>query len=423
MMRRTLNNYLAIAFLLVAQSTFAVDSASVITNTSTALDAGMSSLAGAKWLKARNYSSAAGNNALRKALANQANTALRSLKGMSEKYKLPLLSTAVQLSDTGATILGSLSEGDLSGAGSELVSTGVSTLTVTAGAAAGGKLFASAGALIGSTVPVVGTAAGAVIGGVVGSVGGAVLTSVGYDAYLKDWVKSSAEGAMTPPVDYVALAKQSREAFEQQQQENASRERSEDEKNQAANRFGYDKSTASSDASEVQLAQPKPDIVLPQSASSDPGKGIPLFPSNATISSISWIDSPDDQLKANQTYLLKEGAVLGQMTAGLDVQDCKIRLEGNYAGTIRDNAITGGWSIRITTHCTPSSNGCITSGYSTIESHEEVAFHLGGTLSGRVTGGSHNEKTTVSGCKEGKSYSSSGKVDPMPIRGTWKLAK
>ena len=164
MMRHRFCQYFALGFLLAAQSALAVETAAVITNTSTAVDAGMASLGGAKWFKARDYSSVVGNNALRNAAANRANATLRSIKGMSEKFKLPLLSTTVQVSDTGGTVLGALSAGDVSGAGSELLNTGVSTLSVTAGAAVGGKLFASAGALVGSAVPVVGTAAGAVVG-------------------------------------------------------------------------------------------------------------------------------------------------------------------------------------------------------------------------------------------------------------------
>jgi len=423
MMRHRFCQYFALGFLLAAQSAFAVDTAAVITNTSTAVDAGMASLGGAKWFKARDYSSVLGNNSLRKAVANRANAVIGSIKGMSEKIKLPLLSTTVQLSDVLGNVFGSLSAGDVSGAGSELVNTGVSTLSVTAGAAVGGKLFASAGALVGSAVPVVGTAAGAVVGGVVGSVGGAVLTSMGYDAYLKEWVKNTAEGAMTAKVDYVALAKESRESFEQQQQENANRARSEEEKNQAASRFGYDKSTGYSDAGEVQLSPSTPTLdSLP--ANSSAGTGIPLFPSNATISAVAWVGGGQElEVKSNQTLFLKEGAVLGQMTMGIDAQDCKVRIEGSYAGTIRDNAMKGVWSLKTTTHCSPNSSGCAVSGNSRIESHEELVFHLGGTLSGRVTGGSHSDQGAVSGCKDANTYSTSGKVDPMPINGTWKLVK
>ena len=423
MMRHRFCQYFALGFLLAAQSAFAVDTAAVITNTSTAVDAGMASLGGAKWFKARDYSSVVGNNALRKAVANRANAVIGSIKGMSEKLKLPLLSTTVQLSDTGGTVLGALSAGDVSGAGAELVNTGVSTLSVTAGAATGGKLFASAGALVGSAVPVVGTAAGAVIGGVVGSVGGAVLTSMGYDAYLKEWVKGSVEGGLTQQVDYVALAKQSREAFEQQQKEEANRARSEDEKNQAASRFGYDKSTGYSDAGEVQLS-PNPLTSDSSPANSSAGTGIPLFPSNATISAVSWVGGGQELvIKSTQTFFLKEGAVLGQMTNEMDLQDCKIRIEGTYSGSIRDNVMKGVWSMKSSTRCAPLSSGCAVSGTSRIESHEEIVFHLGGKLSGRVTGGSHSDQGAVTGCKDGTTYSTSGKVEPMPIDGTWKLVK
>ena len=424
MMRHRFCQYFALGFLLAVQSALAVETAAVITNTSTAVDAGMASLGGAKWFKARDYSSVVGNNALRNAAANRANATLRSIKGMSEKFKLPLLSTTVQVSDTGGTVLGALSAGDVSGAGSELLNTGVSTLSVTAGAAVGGKLFASAGALVGSAVPVVGTAAGAVVGGVVGSVGGAVLTSMGYDAYLKEWVKSTTEWAVTAPVDYVALAKESRQSFEQQQQENANRARSEEEKKQAASRFGYDKSTGYSDAGEVQLAPNAPSFGSLPSGNSSAGSGIPLFPSNATISAVAWVGGgQESEIKSSQMFFLKEGAVLGQMTAAMDVQDCKVRIEGSYAGTIRDNAMKGVWSLKTTTHCSPNSSGCAVSGNSRIESHEELVFHLGGTLSGRVTGGSHSDQGAVSGCKDATTYSTSGKVDPMPINGTWKLVK
>ena len=424
MMRHRFCQYFALGFLLAAQSAFAVDTAAVITNTSTAVDAGMASLGGAKWFKARDYSSVLGNNSLRKAVANRANAVIGSIKGMSEKIKLPLLSTTVQLSDVLGNVFGSLSAGDVSGAGSELVNTGVSTLSVTAVAALGGKLFASAGALVGSAVPVVGTAAGAVVGGVVGSVGGAVLTSMGYDAYLKEWVKSTTEWAVTAPVDYVALAKESRQSFEQQQQENANRARSEEEKKQAASRFGYDKSTGYSDAGEVQLAPNAPSFGSLPSGNSSAGSGIPLFPSNATISAVAWVGGgQESEIKSSQMFFLKEGAVLGQMTAAMDVQDCKVRIEGSYAGTIRDNAMKGVWSLKTTTHCSPNSSGCAVSGNSRIESHEELVFHLGGTLSGRVTGGSHSDQGAVSGCKDANTYSTSGKVDPMPINGTWKLVK
>ena len=75
MMRHRFCQYFALGFLLAAQSALAVETAAVITNTSTAVDAGMASLGGAKWFKARDYSSVVGNNALRNAAANRANGA------------------------------------------------------------------------------------------------------------------------------------------------------------------------------------------------------------------------------------------------------------------------------------------------------------------------------------------------------------
>lgn len=218
-------------------------------------------------------------------MANRANAVISSIKGMSEKIKLPLLLTTVQSRRTSWETSSALSLwGDVSGAGSELVNTGVSTLSVTAGAAVGGKLFASAGALVGSAVPVVGTAAGAVVGGVVGSVGGADRPRWVTTPTSKEWVKSTTEWAVTAPVDYVALAQESRQSFEQQ--ENANRARSEEEKKQAASRFGYDKLTGYSDAGEVQLAPNAPSFGSLPSGNSSAGSGIPLFPSNATISAV-----------------------------------------------------------------------------------------------------------------------------------------
>ena len=161
-----------------------------------------------------------------------------------------------------------------------------------------------------------------------------------------------------------------------------------------------------------------------QPANSSAGTGIPLFPSNATISAIAWEGGGQGQeIKSAQTFFLKEGAVLGQMTEELDLQNCKIRIDGTYSGSIRDNVMKGVWSMKSSTRCTPLSSGCGLSGTSRIESHEEVVFHLGGKLSGRVTGGSHSDQGAVTGCKDGSTYSTSGKVEPMPINGTWKLVK
>lgn len=168
----------------------------------------------------RDWSFAAGNNSFRKALADRANNVVNFAQGtiLKDTLKLvPYLAIVAQNSDAGGTILGAVYEGDAAGAGVALTNAGVSNLTVGVAAWAGAKIFASGGALLGSFFPVVGTSVGGAVGGVVGGVGGAVLTSLGYDAYIQSWVKSTAESAIDVPIDYVALARQARVEFEQQQ--------------------------------------------------------------------------------------------------------------------------------------------------------------------------------------------------------------
>jgi hypothetical protein len=405
------------------------DPAQVMSGASTGFDAGSAFLNNVKALKPRDFSLEAGNNAARKALANQANSALTIVKNISAKYGLPLLSATVQFSETGGNVLGNMYEGNVSGAGVELTNTAASNLTVAAGAAAGGKIFASAGALVGSSVPVVGTAAGAIVGGVVGTVGGAVLTSFGYDAYLKDWVKGSAESVLEPPVDYVEKARQARAEFLRQQQEDAARQRSEAEKKQAENRYGYDIVAGSSDEREAQLAaNPLPDIVVPQQeqAGSDPGKGIQVIPSLATIQALVTVEGNDiaKTLKSSETYVFRDGVVSGTLSNNFDISGCKIQSQGSYAGTVRDNVITGEWTLKNVSHCAAqNAAGCVISGNNVSRINEVITFNIDGTLNGRITGGNMSGTSTVSGCEGGGTHHTSSKYDPMAVRGTWRFAK
>ncbi|NMC49176.1 MAG: hypothetical protein GYA47_07100 [Desulfovibrio sp.] len=187
-------------FCLASSCVWAADVGSLVSSTastvSTAASAASDALEGAKKFRASSFSKALDNRKARTELAKRCNNALEYAQKMTKKIGSSLVSNTLLAGESGATILGALSAGDFSGASAEATNVVVSNLTVGYGAAAGGKLFAIAGAAIGSGVPVVGTAAGALVGGVVGSVGTAVLLSLGYDAYVKDWVKSSMESVV-----------------------------------------------------------------------------------------------------------------------------------------------------------------------------------------------------------------------------------
>lgn len=166
-----------------------------------------------------------GNRSARKALANQINALTKGVADTDAKLSLGKLSVALTMADTGSKVAGSLSAGDLSGAGAVVVDEGVKTLSTAAGAFAGAESLALAGSFFG---PV-----GTVIGGAVGAAGGAVLGSVGYDLTVGDHLKNAIESGMVgykTKADYVNDARDSRKAHLANETGNARRKADDDAK-------------------------------------------------------------------------------------------------------------------------------------------------------------------------------------------------
>ncbi len=402
---------------LVTVPAHAIDAKDALSVSSTVHDTAADILKGVKKLKPSDFSTALGNNAARKAQANLINSKVASALAISEKYHIPVLSNALEFSGSGAELLGATYEGDVSGAGAVILNAGISKVTVAGSAYVGGKLFASVGAAVGSSVPVVGTAAGAIVGGVVGSVGGAVLASMGADSEaVKNWVDNTVNGVFAKDKDYYTrLAKQNRDDFLADKAQEAAIAKGELAKVKAASEYGYDVPAGSSDNSEVQFSAKLPDIVLADQTKSDPGKGVPLFPSNTVIEVTSWVDP---QYSGQETFIIEEGQVRAYFNGPVPTGGSAAsgRREGRFDGRIEGNVITGSWSDRFQYDGLVSL--CKGSIFNDSRIDIELTLNIDGSVNGQILGGT--QKVRVTGCPGGDVQ----RTDPTPankLQGRWKF--
>ena len=407
---------LALALCCVAPQAMAQTGEKILSGAATAHDTAVDALKSVKKFKPSDFKMALGNTATRKGLANLANAKISTALELSKSAHLPVLSVALDAAESGAEALGNLYEGNVTGAGTVALHSAVSKVTVAGGALAGGKLFAYVGAVAGAWVPVVGPVVGGVVGGVVGSVGGAVVSSVamGSDS-VKDWFSATTEGFFAKDKAwYSNLARQNRDDFLADQAQQAAIAKGEQEKARAARDYGYDTPAGSSDNSEIQFSASKlPDFELPAKAESDPGKTTPLFASNVTIEITSWVNP---EFTGTEKFIIKEGEVsayinepvptLGYANSG--------RREGAFKGKIEGNKITGTWSDRY--HYNGLSNRC-KSLTNNARTSIELILDQGGSITGKITGGTHIISTT--GCPGGE-VNRTDQVPPAILQGRWK---
>ena len=398
----------------------------------TAQETANDTLQGIKKFKPTDFNRALGNNATRKVWANWVNSKVGSALEVSKSSRLPLIATALEAAESGAETLGNLYEGNLTGAGTVAVNTAVSKITVAGGAMAGGKLFAYVGAVAGAWVPVVGPVAGGVVGGVVGSVGGAVVTSVaiGSDS-VTNWVSSTFEGFFAKDDAYYSkLAKQNRENFLTERAETAARAQAERAQNaaiakgeqakaQAAREFGYDVRPGSSDNAEIQFSAGKlPDFEMPQPEASDPGKTTPLFASNFTVQITSWVNP---EFTGTEKFIIKEGEVSAYINAPVPIAPefyNSGRREGAFKGRIEANKITGTWADSFRYTFVPGKSNCAGPMLNTMKTQIELIMNQGGSVSGRIIGGTSQLK--VSGCPNGE-VNRTEQVPANTLQGEWKI--
>ena len=411
---------LALALCFNAPQVMAQTGEKILSGAATAHDTAVDALKGIKKFKPSDFKMALGNNATRKVWANWVNGKIDAGLKISTTAHLPAVSTALEAAGSGAELLGHLYEGDATGAGTVVLHSAVSNVTIAGGALAGGKLFAYVGAVAGAWVPVVGPVAGGVVGGVVGSVGGAVVSSVaiGSDA-VKDWFSATTESFFArDKAWYSNLARQNRGDFLAEQAQQAAIAKGEHEKAQAAREYGYDVPAGSSDNSEIQFSAGKlPDAELPATAESDPGKSIPLFPSNFTVEITSWAtEFPSFVFK--EKYIIKEGEVSAYFNGPIDLTAAyqNGRREGAFKGKIENNRITGRWADSIYSEFSlPECTGKIRS---KMQSQVELILNFDGSITGNVLGGSSESR--MEGCPNIPPDQRS-EISPHTLQGRWKL--
>ena len=411
---------LALALCCVAPQAMAQTGEKILSGAATAHDTAADALKGIKKFKSSDFKMALGNTATRKVWANWFNGKIDAGLKISKAAHLPIVSAALEAAGSGAELLGNLYEGDTTGAGTVVLHSAVSNVTIAGGALAGGKLFAYVGAVAGAWVPVVGPVVGGVVGGVVGSVGGAVVSSVamGSDS-VKDWFSNTMDGFFAKDKAwYSNQARQNRNDFLADQAQQAAIAKGEQEKARAARDYGYDIPAGSSDNSETQFSAGKlPDFDLPAKAQSDPGKSIPLFPSNFSVEITSWAtEFPSFVFKEN--YIIKEGKVSAYINGPIDLTAAyqNGRREGAFKGEIEDNKITGRWADSIYSEF--SLPGCTGKIMSKTQSQVELILNFDRSITGNVLGGSSESR--MEGCP-GIPPDQSSEISPYTLQGRWKL--
>lgn len=160
----------------------------------------------------------AGTGSLKRGLARGWNEALQPLKdaaqSVRERLSFKIADKAFQVADW-APPLGALSGGDVRGSVSGATQVLVGGTATGTGAAFFGAVGTGAGAVVGSFFPVVGNLVGAEIGGAIGTVAGGLISSYGYDKYLKDYVGAGVEGGFAAvfDVDPLKQSMQARQVF------------------------------------------------------------------------------------------------------------------------------------------------------------------------------------------------------------------
>jgi hypothetical protein len=110
-------------------------------------------------------------------------------------------------SDIATSVIAPLTEYDLRGATAGAVNVAVSNTAANAGTVAIGAFGTGVGALIGSFVPVIGTAVGGIVGGAIGTVAGGYISYSAYDIYIKQHVVEAVEGGLAAIFDTAPLIK------------------------------------------------------------------------------------------------------------------------------------------------------------------------------------------------------------------------
>ena len=410
---------LALALCFNAPQVMAQTGEKILSGAATAHDTAVDALKGIKKFKPSDFKMALGNNATRKVWANWVNGKIDAGLKISTTAHLPAVSTALEAAGSGAELLGHLYEGDATGAGTVVLHSAVSNVTVAGGALAGGKLFAYVGAVAGAWVPVVGPVAGSVVGGVVGSVGGAVVSSVaiGSDA-VKDWFSATTESFFArDKAWYSNLARQNRDDFLAEQAQQAAIAKGEHEKARAAREYGYDVPAGSSDNSEIQFSAGKlPDVELPATAESDPGKGIPSIPPVATLEITSWVNPA---FTGTEKFILNNGAVSAYYNGPVPIAPeyyTSGHREGAFKGRIEANTITGTWSDSF--QYTFAKHPCSGPMYIDHKTNIEITLNNDGTITGKIIGGTENIK--VIGCPSGANQHANT-IPENALQGRWKF--
>lgn len=375
-----------------------------------------------------------GNKAARSGLARAGKQVAANVKAVEEALHVPLVSTAVSVTDTASSVAGRVYEGDLVGAGAELVKEGGKQLSTAAGAAAGAKVLAMVAAPFG---PV---AAGAAA--IVGAAGGAAVTAVGYDAYLSEWVGNAVEADRKTKEDYVEDAREARRTLPERQ----ARERAEAQWREEWKAVEASSGHAEWGGGQVALLPERvmsAPIVAPRPADppTAPDASRPVLFDDCTIDvTVLYTDYPDLRVKlafdvrGDTVTGRGEGSNPGRRTDSGFITDQ--RWTARIEGTLRDNVITTVNRTKMHTarsehswEATLSNGGharrtCVYEWDGEAESRETWTFLMGGEgrlqVSGRSTthgrasmdcDGSMNHTTHVDFTDEGK------------MRFTWKVRR
>jgi hypothetical protein len=219
---------------------------------------------------------------------------------------------------------------------------------------------------------------------------------------------------------YSNLARQNRDDFLADQAQQAAIAKGEQEKARAARDYGYDTPAGSSDNSEIQFSASKlPDFELPAKAESDPGKSIPLLPSNATIEITSWANP---QASVHETYVIREGQVSANFNGPLPVTSphyTSMIREATFQGSIKDNTLTGTWSNQAR-YVFSKFSGCNGMLFTSHDSKIEFILNIDGSMKGRIAAGSMSIRVEASG-PDCPYKNGSASVPEVTVQGRWKL--
>jgi len=164
-----------------------------------------------------------GTGSQKRAMARRVDAAMQPWRNASAATKgsLPykVAPPAFMVSDVATGIVAPMMEGDVRGALGSAVNIGVAPTVTGAGASLFGAIGTGTGAVVGSFIPVVGTAVGSMVGGAVGTVAGGYISAFAYDKYIKDLVGKAVEGGIAGVLDDTPLhqAMMARDTFLREQ--------------------------------------------------------------------------------------------------------------------------------------------------------------------------------------------------------------